>query len=54
VHDVALLWQAKQINMDTGAGLDIQFLVGAGVEETIEYLRAKSDTDSTAARTVSR
>lgn len=36
--DVPLMWEAKNINMDTGCGFDGQFLVGAGVEETIKYL----------------
>jgi hypothetical protein len=36
--DVPLMWEAKHINMDTGCGFDGQFLVGAGVEETIKYL----------------
>jgi|SRR5579859_1719486 len=39
--DVALMWEAKHIDMDTGCGFDAQFLVGAGVEETIRYLRAR-------------
>jgi hypothetical protein len=36
--DVSLMWKAKQINMDTGFGFDGQFLVGAGVAVTIDYL----------------
>lgn len=36
--DVPLMWEAKNINMDTGFGFDGQFLVGAGVETTIKYL----------------
>jgi hypothetical protein len=36
--DVPLMWEAKKINMDTGCGFDGQFLVGAGVEQTIKYL----------------
>ncbi|CAN0506154.1 unnamed protein product [Discosporangium mesarthrocarpum] len=36
--DALPLWNAKQTNMDTGAGLDIQFLVGAGVDATVEHL----------------
>jgi hypothetical protein len=27
--DVAVMWEAKHINMDTGCGFDGQFLVGA-------------------------
>ena len=36
--DVPLMWEEKYISMDTGCGFDGQFLVGAGVEETIRYL----------------
>ncbi len=37
--DVPLMWEAKHIDMDTGCGFDAEFLVGAGVETTIAYLR---------------
>jgi hypothetical protein len=37
--DVPLMWEAKHIDMDTGCGFDAEFLVGAGVEKTIAYLR---------------
>lgn len=43
VEDVPLLWQAKQANYDTLLGLDIQLLVGAGVEETLHYLQQVSE-----------
>lgn len=43
VEDVLPLWRAKHIDMDTGCGLDIQFLVGAGVDETLAFLAASSD-----------
>ena len=33
------MWQAKQTNMDTGCGFDVQFLVGCGVQETLAFLR---------------
>src|SRR5215472_16656924 len=36
--DVPLMWEGKKIDMDTAIGFDGQFLVGAGVEETIKYL----------------
>ena len=39
--DVPLMWEAKNINMDTGCGFDGQFLVGAGVEKTIKYLEER-------------
>ena len=44
--DVMLLWRAKHTNFDTGCGLDIQFLMGAGVDETISYLQRQTDVDS--------
>jgi hypothetical protein len=37
--DIDLMWEGKQIDMDTACGFDFQFLVGAGVDETISYLR---------------
>jgi hypothetical protein len=37
--DVPLMWEAKQIDMDTACGFDSQFMVGAGVDATIAYLR---------------
>lgn len=40
VEDVPLLWRAKVANFDTYCGLDIQFLVSAGVRETLDYLIA--------------
>ena len=43
--DVSLIWEAKQINMDTASGLDGQFLVGAGVERTLEHLRNTEKSD---------
>jgi hypothetical protein len=49
VEDVRALWRAKNTNFDTGAGFDVQFLTGAGVEETIRYLLAQSDPESSAA-----
>lgn len=36
--DVPLMWEAKHLNFDTSCGFDGQFLVGAGVEETIRSL----------------
>jgi hypothetical protein len=45
VEDSILLWKAKNINFDTYCGLDIQFLVGAGLTETLAYLEGKPDID---------
>lgn len=46
-EDALRLWEAKRLNMDLGVGIDVQFLVGAGVDETLDAL---STDDSTAAR----
>ncbi len=43
--DVPLMWEAKNINMDTGSGFDVQFLVGAGVHETVSYLQAHGNDE---------
>ena len=39
VEDSFLLWQIKELDFDTFCGLDIQLLVGAGVDKTIGYLK---------------
>jgi hypothetical protein len=45
VEDVMPLWRAKHTNMDTGCGFDIQLLVGAGIDETLAFLRAHDDEE---------
>lgn len=40
VEDSVLLWQVKTLDFDTYAGLDTQMLVGAGIDETIAYLKS--------------
>ena len=37
LDDVEMMWDAKHINMDTGSGFDIQYLVGSGVERTMKF-----------------
>ncbi len=49
LEDVPALWRAKNMNFDAGAGFDVQFLTGAGVDETIHYLQARDDPESGAA-----
>lgn len=44
VTDVLLLWQAKSTNFDTMCGFDVQFLVGAGVHATVQYLQQSPGT----------
>ncbi len=38
VEDSMLIWKAKSDSFDLMCGLDVQFLCGAGVEATCEYL----------------
>jgi hypothetical protein len=42
VHDVFTIWYAKHIDFDASFGVEWQFLIGAGYNETIEFLK-KSD-----------
>lgn len=46
INDVSLLWRAKNTDFDTFLGFDTQFLVGAGVDVTIQYLQEQSDLES--------
>ncbi len=39
VADAPLLWRAKSVSFDTHMGLQVAFLVGAGVAVTVAYLR---------------
>ena len=38
--DVPMMWAAKFTDFDTAAGFDVQFMLGAGPERTLAYLRA--------------
>ena len=40
-EDVELMCEARNINLETSCGFDVQNLVGGGVEETIDYLESK-------------
>lgn len=46
LNDVITMWRSERSNFDLGCGFDIQFLVGAGVEETINYLRQSKDVSA--------
>lgn len=46
LDDVILLWKAKKVNFDTFCEFDIQFLVGGGVDATIEYLTKNQDSET--------
>lgn len=50
VEDVLPMWRAKHTDFDTGVGFDIQFLVGAGVDETLAFLESAEDPDAARAR----
>lgn len=43
LEDVLRLWHAKHTTFDTYCAFDIQFLVGAGVTETLAFLVASDD-----------
>jgi hypothetical protein len=40
VRDSMSLWKAKSGSFDLMCGMDVHFLCGAGVDETMEYLRS--------------
>jgi hypothetical protein len=40
-NDIEMMWKAKHINMDTGSGFDAENMVGAGIRESVDYLRAR-------------
>ena len=47
-EDAILIWHAKRSSFDAGCGLDVQFICGAGLAATKEYL-ANSDAPSASA-----
>jgi len=49
VEDSILIWQVKSSNFDLGCGLDVQFLCGAGVEQTRKYLESAEPAMATKA-----
>jgi hypothetical protein len=48
VEDALLIWEAKESSFDAHCGLDVQFLCGAGLAVTKDYL-AKSKARSASA-----
>ncbi|MDQ0887867.1 hypothetical protein QFZ81_002955 [Paenibacillus sp. V4I9] len=38
-EDTVQIWRAKNIDFDTGCYIDGELLIGAGLEETISYLK---------------
>ncbi len=45
LKDVEMMWEAKHIDMDTGCMLDIQYLIGAGIDSTFSYLESRKMDD---------
>lgn len=43
--DTPSLFRAKHTNFDTACGMDVQTLVGAGVDRTLAYLRANGHAE---------
>lgn len=39
IEDCALIWEAKTLDSDSYCAVDIQLVVFAGVDVTIDYLR---------------
>ncbi|MDB6024422.1 MAG: hypothetical protein JWM68_645 [Verrucomicrobiales bacterium] len=48
-EDALLIWDAKQSSFDAGCGLDVQFLCGAGLAATREFLASSSVPSASAA-----
>jgi len=36
--DTEPMWRAKHLDMDIGSGFDMEYMVGAGVKQTVDYL----------------
>ncbi len=49
LDDVMPMWRAKHINMDTGCGFDVQFLVGQGVGRTLSFLSSLNEDEAKSA-----
>ncbi|WP_347065395.1 hypothetical protein [Flavobacterium sp. WV_118_3] len=43
VEDCLKIWESKTIDFDTMCGFDIQLVVFAGLEKTIDYLKTQKD-----------
>lgn len=44
--DVEIIWKAKYLDFDASLGVDAQFLIGAGLENTLEYLKNKNNDEA--------
>lgn len=47
-EDSVLIWEARQSSFDAGCGLDVQFLCGAGLGATKEFLARSSARSASA------
>lgn len=46
VSDSMLIWAAKKTSFDNGINIDVQLVCGAGLDQTIDYLRTLSSEDA--------
>lgn len=46
VSDCLLVWAAKSASMDADCSIDMQLVLGAGLEPTVEYLKSLDDNPS--------
>jgi hypothetical protein len=46
LEDSLLIWEAKACNFDTMCGIDVQFLCGAGLDLTKDYLATLKSPDA--------
>lgn len=44
--DVEIIWKAKCLDFDALIGVDAQFLIGGGLENTLEYLKNKNNDEA--------
>ena len=49
VSDSILIWAAKRSSFDNGINIDVQLLCGAGLDQTIDYLRTLNSRDASEA-----
>ena len=45
LHDIDLIWEAKNLNIDMENEFDIKYLLGSGVGKTIEHLNYSNDQE---------
>lgn len=45
-EDSLLIWRAKNMDFDASIGVEVNFLIGAGLKETIDYLNTVKSRDA--------